>query len=85
MQALEANGDIQSALARSSINDEDTTALEQELEDLLKADIDFDDQNQPPNDDSGVRDDLDKRFEALKIDLPEVPQSSPDASAQEAI
>ncbi|ERL93876.1 charged multivesicular body protein 7 [Dendroctonus ponderosae] len=82
-EALDTNEDIQSALARSPMNDEDTTALEKELEDLLKADIN--DQDQPPNDDSGMSDDLDKRFGTLKINLPEVPESSPDVSVQEAI
>lgn len=44
------------------------------------------DQDQPPpNDNSGISDDLEKRFDKLSVNLPEVPDSSPDASLEEAI
>ena len=80
---MDIHDEIQSALARPATNDADTSDLEQELEELMKADIS--DHDNPPNDDSGVSDDLDKEFEKLKLNLPNVPESSPDISLKEAI
>ncbi|XP_066150974.1 charged multivesicular body protein 7 [Euwallacea fornicatus] len=83
-EALEIHEDIQSALGQSPTVEEDTTALEQELEDLMKSD--YLDQDQPPPDDnSGRTDDLEKSFAKLSINLPKVPESSPDVSLHEAL
>ncbi|KAL1505932.1 hypothetical protein ABEB36_005379 [Hypothenemus hampei] len=81
VEALDINDDIQSALANLPTMDADSTALEQELEDLLRADSTGQDQP-PPDDNSGISDDFEK--ERLQIDLPNIPDSSPDISAQEA-
>ncbi|XP_066255747.1 charged multivesicular body protein 7 [Euwallacea similis] len=82
-EALDIHEDIQSALVRSPTVEEDTTALEQELEDLMKSDY-LDQDQPPPNDNSGRTDDLDKSFAKLSINLPKVPESSPDVSLHEA-
>lgn len=81
-EALDTHDDIQAALARSPTLDEDTSALEQELEELMKSDMT--NQDQPPNDNSGESDDLEKRFENLSINLPAVPNDSPEVTLQEA-
>lgn len=80
MQALDINQDLQEALARSPTGDEDTSTLEAELEELMKEDA-----HQPPNDNSGVGDDLEGKLQNLQINLPICPSESPDVSIQQAL
>lgn len=82
-EVLDTNEDIQSALARPTSDEDDTSALEQELEELLKADTDAVNQDQPPNNNSGDSDELEKAFDKLGINFPDVPKDSPDISREE--
>ncbi|XP_030753034.1 charged multivesicular body protein 7 [Sitophilus oryzae] len=82
---LDQHEDIQAALARLPNTGEDNSELEQELEDLMKADTSDTNTNQdiPPDNNSGESEDLETRFKQLCLDLPDVPDSSPNLSTQE--
>lgn len=74
---LEKHNDIQTALARPTVETNDSD-LEEELANLIK-----DDTNNPPPDDSGITSDLERQLEKLTLNLPDVPHDSPSVSIQE--
>ncbi|XP_050312703.1 charged multivesicular body protein 7 [Anthonomus grandis grandis] len=77
-EVLDAHDDIQSVLARSPTGNDDVEELERELEELMASE-----ENPPPP--PPDEDDLEKRFNSLRIKLPEVPgDGSPDVSVEEA-
>uniref|UniRef100_V5H4X7 Charged multivesicular body protein n=1 Tax=Anoplophora glabripennis TaxID=217634 RepID=V5H4X7_ANOGL len=74
---LEMHNDIQTALARPAVETDDTD-LEEELAELIK-----DDANNPPPDDSGITSDLENQLQKLTLNLPDVPDKSPNVSIKE--
>lgn len=78
---MDEHNDIQQALARPPLDDFNDEDLENELAELLN---DF--KNIPPPDDSGISaSDLEKDMANMSLNLPEVPDSSPDVSKNEVI
>lgn len=80
LQVLDEQADIEAALARPTRDDFNDTDLEEELTELLK-----NDSATPPNDGGLNITDIEKDMEKVSINLPEVPDSSPDVSTQEEI
>ncbi|XP_060524025.1 charged multivesicular body protein 7 [Cylas formicarius] len=72
-EVLEINEDIQSALAHQILED-NSSDIENELEELLKGS--HSNKDPPPDDESGLSDDLENRFQKLKIPLPNVPDTN---------
>lgn len=78
-QVLDEHNDIQQALARPAKDDFNDTDLEEELAELMK-----NDSSVPPPDEGGMNtSDLDKKLENMSLNLPDVPESSPDTSVEQ--
>ncbi|KAJ8921779.1 hypothetical protein NQ315_008405 [Exocentrus adspersus] len=75
---LDIHNDIQTALARPVVGETDDLDLEEELTELLK-----DDEKKPPPDDTGITTDLEHQLEKLTLNLPNIPDASPNVSVQE--
>lgn len=77
---MDEQTDIQAALARPTRDDFNDSDLEEELADLLK------NNSAPPPNDGGVNtSEIEKDMENVSLNLPEVPDSSPDVSTREEI
>lgn len=81
---MDDHNDIQEALARPTRDDINDSDLEEELAELLNSDSTA--APPPPPNDGGINtSDLEKELEKVSLNLPEIPDSSPDVSTQEVL
>lgn len=78
LQVLEEHNDIQQALARAPCDTYNDSDLEEELAELLNDES----TNQPPPDGGEVKQ-LGEEMEKMSLNLPQVPDSSPDVSSND--